>query len=469
MGDTPDRNSMWGGRFGAGPDAIMRAINASIPIDKRLWREDIAASRAHAAMLGAQGIISAADAAAIDAGLTQIAEEYDRDGVPVDLALEDIHMTVEARLGELIGEPARRLHTARSRNDQVATDFRLWVRGAMDEVDASLAALQRVLVARAADHADDIMPGFTHLQVAQPVTLGHHLLAYVEMLGRDRSRFADARARMNESPLGAAALAGTSFPVDRAATAAALGFDAAMANSIDAVSDRDFALDYLSCASIAAIHLSRLAEEIVNWASQPFGFIALPDAWSTGSSIMPQKRNPDAAELVRGRAGLLLGAFQRLAVIVKGLPLTYSKDLQDDKATVFEAHDALALSLAAMTGMIETIAFRTDRMRALAATGFSTATDLADWLVRTAGAPFRDAHHIVGACVARAEALGVDLSALPLAEAQAIDARVTAPALAALTIDASVASRTSAGGTAPVRVREAIAAWTERLASDGAL
>ena len=466
MGDTPDRNSMWGGRFGAGPDAVMRAINASIPIDKRLWQEDIAASRAHAAMLGMAGIISTADAAAIDAGLEQIADEYARDGVRVDLALEDIHMTVEARLGEIIGEPARRLHTARSRNDQVATDFRLWVRGAVDEIDASLSALQRALVARAAEHADAIMPGFTHLQVAQPVTLGHHLLAYVEMLGRDRSRFADARARMNESPLGAAALAGTSFPLDRAATAAALGFDRPMTNSIDAVSDRDFALDYLANAAIAALHLSRLAEEIVNWASQPFGFIRFSDAFSTGSSMMPQKRNPDAAELVRGRAGLLLAAFQRLAVIVKGLPLTYSKDLQDDKATLFEAHDALALSLAAMTGMIDTIAFRTDRMRSVAATGFSTATDLADWLVRETGAPFRDAHRIVGACVARAEALGVDLADLPLAEAQAIDARVTAAALAALTIDASVASRVSTGGTAPVRVREAIAAWQTRLAAE---
>jgi argininosuccinate lyase len=458
---------MWGGRFGAGPDAIMRQINASIPVDKRLWREDIAASRAHAAMLGAQGIISAADAAAIDAGLAQVAEDYAATGVPVDLALEDIHMTVEARLGELIGEPARRLHTARSRNDQVATDFRLWVRGAMDGVDAGLAALQRALVARAGEHADSIMPGFTHLQVAQPVTLGHHLLAYVEMLSRDRSRFADARTRLNEAPLGAAALAGTSFPLDRAATAAALGFDRPCANSIDAVSDRDFALDYLASAAIAALHLSRLAEEIVNWASQPFGFITLPDAWSTGSSIMPQKRNPDAAELVRGRAGMLLGAFQRLAVIVKGLPLTYSKDLQDDKATLFEAHDALTLSLAAMTGMVETLVFRPERMRALAATGFSTATDLADWLVREAGAPFRDAHHIVGACVKRAEVLQVDLADLPLAEAQAIDARVTSEALAALTIDASVHSRTSFGGTAPKRVSEQVAAWTARLNEGG--
>ena len=466
MGDTPDLNSMWGGRFDGGPDAIMQAINASIPIDKRLWREDITASRAHAAMLAAQGIISAADAAAIDSGLAQIASEYAANGVPVDLALEDIHMTVEARLGELIGEPARRLHTARSRNDQVATDFRLWTRGAMDGVDMGLAALQRALVARADQHADSIMPGFTHMQVAQPVTLGHHLLAYVEMLARDRSRFADARARLNESPLGAAALAGTSFPLDRTATAVALGFARPCANSIDAVSDRDFALDYCASAAVAALHLSRLAEEIVNWASQPFGFVTLPDAWSTGSSIMPQKRNPDAAELVRGRAGLLLAAFQRLAVIVKGLPLTYSKDLQDDKATLFEAHDALMLSLAAMTGMIETLTFRTDRMRALAATGFSTATDLADWLVRESGAPFRDAHHIVGACVKRAEALGVDLADLPLSDAQAIDPRVTAAALTALTIDASVASRTSYGGTAPARVKEQIAAWAARLSAE---
>jgi len=457
---------MWGGRFDGGPDAIMQAINASIPIDKRLWREDITASRAHAAMLAAQGIISAADAAAIDSGLAQIASEYAANGVPVDLALEDIHMTVEARLGELIGEPARRLHTARSRNDQVATDFRLWTRGAMDGVDMGLAALQRALVARADQHADSIMPGFTHMQVAQPVTLGHHLLAYVEMLARDRSRFADARARLNESPLGAAALAGTSFPLDRTATAVALGFARPCANSIDAVSDRDFALDYCASAAVAALHLSRLAEEIVNWASQPFGFVTLPDAWSTGSSIMPQKRNPDAAELVRGRAGLLLAAFQRLAVIVKGLPLTYSKDLQDDKATLFEAHDALMLSLAAMTGMIETLTFRTDRMRALAATGFSTATDLADWLVRESGAPFRDAHHIVGACVKRAEALGVDLADLPLSDAQAIDPRVTAAALTALTIDASVASRTSYGGTAPARVKEQIAAWAARLSAE---
>jgi argininosuccinate lyase len=436
----------------------MQEINASIPIDKRLWEEDIAASRAHAAMLGAQGILTMDDAAKIDAGLAQIAEEYAANGVPVDLSLEDIHMTTESRLRELIGEAAGRLHTARSRNDQVATDFRLWVRTATDRIDAGLAAMQGALLDRAEEHADSIMPGFTHLQVAQPITLGHHLLAYVEMFARDRSRFRDARVRLNENPLGSAALAGTSFPLDRHATAKALGFDRPMANSVDAVSDRDFALEFCASASIAAIHLSRLAEEIVIWASQPFGFISLPDAWSTGSSIMPQKRNPDAAELVRGRAGMLLGAFTRLAVVVKGLPLTYSKDLQDDKATVFEAFDALALSLAAMTGMIETLTFRLDRMRALAATGYSTATDLADWLVKEANLPFRDAHHVVGSCVKRAEQLGVELSALPEAEAAAIHPAVTAHVLASLTVEASVASRSSYGGTAPIRVKEAIAA-----------
>jgi argininosuccinate lyase len=436
----------------------MQEINASIPIDKRLWEEDIAASRAHAAMLGAQAIITADDAAKIDAGLAQIAEEYATNGVPVDLSLEDIHMTTESRLRELIGDAAGRLHTARSRNDQVATDFRLWVRTATDRIDQGLAAMQKALLDRAEEHAESILPGFTHLQVAQPITLGHHLLAYVEMFARDRSRFRDARVRLNENPLGAAALAGTSFPLDRHATAKALGFDRPMANSIDAVSDRDFALEFCASASIAAIHLSRLAEEIVIWASQPFGFISLPDAWSTGSSIMPQKRNPDAAELVRGRAGMLLGAFTRLAVVVKGLPLTYSKDLQDDKATVFEAFDALALSLAAMTGMIETVTFRLDRMRALAATGYSTATDLADWLVKEANLPFRDAHHVVGSCVKRAEQLGVELSALPEAEAAAIHPAVTAQVLSALTVEASVASRASYGGTAPIRVKEAIAA-----------
>jgi argininosuccinate lyase len=367
-------------------------------------------------------------------------------------------MNIESRLTEIVGEPARRLHTARSRNDQVAVDFRLYVRDAVDRIGASLATLQKALAEKALAHRATIMPGFTHLQPAQPVTFGHHCLAYVEMFARDRSRFADARARLNESPLGAAALAGTSFPLDRDATASALGFDRPMANSIDAVSDRDFALEFCASASIAAIHLSRLAEEVVIWASQPFGFVALPDAWSTGSSIMPQKRNPDAAELVRGRAGLLLGAFQRLSVIVKGLPLTYSKDLQDDKETVFGAFDALALSLAAMTGMVETLTFRTDRMRALAASGYSTATDLADWLVRENGLPFREAHHVVGACVKRAEELGVELSALPAADAAAIHAAITPDVLAALTVEASVASRMSYGGTAPERVRQAVAA-----------
>jgi argininosuccinate lyase len=458
MTNSPNSNSMWGGRFGGGPAAIMQEINASIPVDKRLWEEDIAASRAHAAMLGAQAIITADDAAKIDAGLAQIAEEYAANGVPVDLSLEDIHMTTESRLRELIGDAAGRLHTARSRNDQVATDFRLWVRTATDRIDQGLAAIQGALLGRAEEHADSIMPGFTHLQVAQPVTLGHHLLAYVEMFARDRSRFRDARVRLNENPLGAAALAGTSFPLDRHATAKALGFDRPMANSIDAVSDRDFALEFCASASIAAIHLSRLAEEIVIWASQPFGFISLPDAWSTGSSIMPQKRNPDAAELVRGRAGMLLGAFTRLAVVVKGLPLTYSKDLQDDKMTVFEAFDALALSLAAMTGMVETVTFRTDRMRSLATSGYSTATDLADWLVKEANLAFRDAHHVVGSCVKRAEQLGVELSALPETEAAAIHPAVTAEVLASLTVEASVASRASYGGTAPIRVKESIAA-----------
>ncbi len=435
----------------------MQEINASIPVDKRLWAEDITASRAHAAMLGDARIISAEDSAAIDSGLAEIADEFARDGVPVDLALEDIHMTVEARLREKIGDAAGRLHTARSRNDQVATDFRLWTRTAIDRIDDGLKSMQSALLARAAEHADSIMPGFTHLQVAQPVTLGHHLLAYVEMLARDRGRFRDARRRLNESPLGAAALAGTSFAIDRDVTTAALGFDRPMANSLDAVSDRDFALEFCAHAAIAGLHLSRLAEEIIIWASQPFGFISLPDAWSTGSSIMPQKRNPDAAELVRGRAAMLLASFQRLAVILKGLPLTYSKDLQDDKETVFTTFDALALSMAAMTGMVETLEFRTDRMRALAASGYSTATDLADWLVREAGLPFREAHHVVGACVKRAESLGVDLPELPAADAAAIHAAITPEVLAALTVEASVASRTSYGGTAPERVRQAIA------------
>lgn len=459
---------MWGGRFAEGPAAVMREINASLPFDKRLWRQDVRASRAHAAMLAAQAILTPEDAAAIDAGLAEVAADYEQRGVPEELALEDIHMLTEARLADKIGPAAGRLHTARSRNDQVATDFRLWVRDAIDAVDAALGALQDALIERAAEHAESVMPGFTHLQSAQPVTLGHHLMAYYEMFARDRSRFADARARGNQCPLGAAALAGTSFPIDRAATAAALGFDRPTRNSLDSVSDRDFALDYLMAATQCALHLSRLAEEFINWASQPFGFIALSDQWSTGSSIMPQKRNPDAAELVRGHAGRIAGCMNALVMTMKGLPLAYSKDMQDDKPPVFEAHDLLGLALAAMTGMVDSVAFRTDRMRALAESGFATATDLADWLVREGGLPFREAHHVTGRAVRRAEALGVGLEALPLAELQAIDRRIDARVYAVLGVDASVASRTSFGGTAPARVREAIAAARAERAGEKA-
>ncbi|WP_188446013.1 argininosuccinate lyase [Sphingomonas psychrolutea] len=449
---------MWGGRFAEGPAAVMRAINASIPFDKRLWRQDIAGSKAHVAMLGATGIVSPENAAAISAGLDSVAAHYAAHGVDEDMALEDIHMQSEARLAEAIGPVAGRLHTARSRNDQVATDFKLWVRDAIDEVDAALSGFQTALLIRAEEHADSVMPGFTHLQSAQPVTLGHHLMAYHEMMLRDRSRFADARARMNLCPLGSAALAGTGFPIDREMTAAALGFDGPTRNSLDGVSDRDFAIDYLTSATQCSLHLSRLAEEFVLWASQPFGFVALSDQWSTGSSIMPQKRNPDAAELVRGHAGRILGCMTALMVTMKGLPLAYSKDMQDDKPPVFEAHDLLALSIAAMTGMVESATFRTDRMRKVAEAGFATATDLADWLVREAGVPFREAHHITGRAVARAEALGVMLDAVPLADLQAIDPRIDARVYGVLSVDASVASRTSLGGTAPLRVRAAIAA-----------
>lgn len=441
----------------------MREINASIPFDKRLWKQDIAGSKAHVAMLGAQGIVSADDSKAIADGLDRIAAEFEAKGVPVDLALEDIHMTVEARLAELIGPVAGRLHTARSRNDQVATDFRLWVRDAMDEVDAGLAALQNALVTRAEENADAVMPGFTHLQSAQPVTLGHHLMAYYEMIARDRSRFADARARLNQSPLGAAALAGTGHRIDRASTARALGFDAPTRNSLDSVSDRDFALDYLMAATQCALHLSRLAEEFIIWASQPFGFVSLADAYSTGSSIMPQKRNPDAAELVRGHAGRIAGCMTALVMTMKGLPLAYSKDMQDDKPPVFEAHDLIALSIAAMSGMVATTTFRTDRMRALAESGFATATDLADWLVREAGVPFREAHHITGAVVKAAEDKGGGLTALTLEDLKAIDSRIDAGALAMLTVDASVASRVSYGGTAVAQVRERIAEAKKEL------
>ncbi len=448
---------MWGGRFAEGPAAIMREINASIPFDKRLWQQDIAGSQAHVAMLAKQGIVSAEDAAEISGGLSRIAGEYAESGVPVDLALEDIHMATESRLATLIGPAAGRLHTARSRNDQVATDFRLWVRDAIDSVEQGLVALQVALVKRAGEHAASVMPGFTHLQVAQPVTLGHHLMAYYEMIGRDRSRFADARTRLNRCPLGAAALAGTGFPIDRDATAAALGFDGPTANSLDSVSDRDFALDYLMAATQCSLHLSRLAEEFIIWASQPFGFVALPDAYSTGSSIMPQKRNPDAAELVRGHSGRIAGCMTALVMTMKGLPLAYSKDMQDDKPPVFEAHDLLALSIAAMTGMLDTTTFQTRRMRAAAEMGFATATDLADWLVRVADIPFREAHHITGMAVRLAERLGVALDALPLEKLREIDERIDPRVFAALSVDASVASRTSHGGTAPDQVRTRVA------------
>jgi argininosuccinate lyase len=448
---------MWGGRFAEGPSAIMREINASIPFDKALWRQDIAASKAHVAMLGACGIVAGEDALTIVGGLEKVAAEYEANGVPEDWSLEDIHMTTESRLAELIGPVAGRLHTARSRNDQVATDFRLWVRDAIDQADAGLAALQRALVERAGEHADSIMPGFTHLQTAQPVTLGHHLLAYYEMTARDRSRFADARARLNRCPLGAAALAGTGFPIDRDMTAQALGFAAPTANSLDSVSDRDFALDYLMAASQTALHLSRLAEEFIIWASQPFGFVALPDSLSTGSSIMPQKKNPDAAELVRGHSGRITGCLVSLMMTMKGLPLAYSKDMQDDKPPVFEAAGLLALSIAAMTGMVAETRFRTERMRAAAELGYATATDLADWLVRQANIPFREAHHITGAAVKLAESRGVALDALTLAELQGIDARIDERVFLALSVEASVAARASHGGTAPAEVRKRVA------------
>ncbi|WP_209348559.1 argininosuccinate lyase [Pontixanthobacter sp. CEM42] len=444
---------MWGGRFAEGPSAIMREINASIPFDKALWRQDIVASKAHVAMLGEQGIVSAEDAKTISDGLDTVAAEYEADGVPEDWDLEDIHMTTEGRLAELIGPVAGRLHTARSRNDQVATDFKLWVRDMLEQTDAGLAGLQAALVTQAGVHADSIMPGFTHLQTAQPVTLGHHLMAYYEMLRRDRSRLADARVRMNESPLGSAALAGTGFPIDRDATSEALGFDRPTANSLDAVSDRDFALDYLMAASQIALHLSRLAEEFIIWASQPFGFVRMADSLSTGSSIMPQKKNPDAAELVRGHAGRVIGSTTALMVTMKGLPLAYSKDMQDDKPPVFEAASLLALSIAAMTGMVADSTFKTDRMRQAAELGYATATDLADWLVTEADIPFREAHHITGAAVKLAEQKGVALDELSLDELQEIDSRVDERVYSALSVEASVAARASYGGTAPEQVK----------------
>jgi argininosuccinate lyase len=461
--DNGARNALWGGRFAGGPAEIMRRINASIEVDKRLFAEDIAASKAHCAMLAAQGIVSSEDAAAIEAGLDQIRDEIETGRFAFSEELEDIHMNVETRLAELIGPAAGRLHTARSRNDQVATDLRLWLRTTIDRLDAAICDLQQALIERAEVEAATIMPGFTHLQVAQPVTLGHHLLAYVEMFGRDRGRFADCRCRMNESPLGAAALGGTAFPIDRHATAAALGFDRAAANSLDAVSDRDFAVEFLADAALAGLHLSRLAEEIVIWCSGEFGFVGLTDAFTTGSSIMPQKRNPDAAELVRAKTGRLNGALIALLTVMKGLPLAYSKDMQEDKPPVFEAADALEISLAATTGMVRDLRPDRARLRAAAQRGYSTATDLADWLVRAAGLAFRDAHRITGAIVRRAEALGCGLAELPLAEMRAIEPAISEAVFEVLDIDRSVASRNSFGGTAPDCVRAAIAAARRRF------
>lgn len=464
QGTTPEAaNSMWGGRFASGPDAIMTAINASIGYDRRLYAQDIRGSRAHAAMLAAQGVISPTDAEAIREGLLTVLSEIESGQFAFSEALEDIHMNVEARLKTLIGEAAGRLHTARSRNDQVAVDFRLWVRDQCDAAITGLEALIRAALSQAEAGADWVMPGFTHLQTAQPVTWGHHMMAYVEMWGRDLSRFRDARARMNESPLGAAALAGTGFPLDREATAVALDFDRPMANSLDAVSDRDFALEFLAASSICAMHLSRLAEELVIWSSAQFRFVALSDKWSTGSSIMPQKRNPDAAELIRAKIGRILGATVALFTVMKGLPLAYSKDMQEDKEQVFDAADSLMLSLAAMTGMLGDLTVNRDAMEAAASSGFSTATDLADWLVREAGLPFRDAHHVTGSLVAKAEARGIDLPELTLVEMQAVHPAITQAIYEVLGVDNSVASRTSYGGTAPVQVRAQIARWKERL------
>ncbi len=467
MSDTssakPQSQSMWGGRFSAKPADIMQAINVSIGVDKRLWAQDLAGSRAHCRMLAKQGIIQQADADAILGGLDVIEGEIKDGTFPFRDAYEDIHMNVEARLSELIGEPSGRLHTARSRNDQVATDFRLWVRDAADRTIEQLKDLQRALLDRAEQHAGDLMPGFTHLQTAQPVTLGHHLMAYVEMFGRDASRFADARKRMNENPLGAAALAGSPFPIDRHATAEALGFDRPMGNSLDAVSDRDFALESLAAASIAAGHLSRLAEEIVVWMTPMFGFITLPDDLTTGSSIMPQKRNPDAAELVRAKTGRINGALIALTTVMKGLPLAYSKDMQEDKPPVFEAFDALDLAITSMTAMISAFRPNTEKMAAAAGAGFSTATDLADWLVRELTLPFRQAHHVTGAAVKRAEQLGLDLGQLSIEELKSLDERIHEGVYAVLTPQASCSSRQSYGGTAPDQVRARIADWRQRL------
>ena len=454
--NTKNASSIWGGRFDGGVSSVMERINASIDFDRELYRQDIAGSKAHASMLVKTGIISADDGDAIAQGLDQIANEISQGQFEFSAALEDIHMNIETRLAELTGDAAKRLHTARSRNDQVATDLRLWVRDAIDQIDADIKALQASLVDQAETHVATVMPGYTHLQTAQPVTVGHHLLAYVEMLGRDRSRFADARARLNESPLGAAALAGTSFPIDRDMTAQTLGFSHAMRNSMDAVSDRDFAVEFLFNASLTAIHLSRLAEELVLWSSDRFGFITLSDEFSTGSSIMPQKRNPDAAELVRAKPGRITGSLIALMTILKGLPMTYGKDLQEDKEPVFDAAEHLMIALAATTGMMRDLTFQPDAMREALLHGFATATDLADWMVRVLNLPFRQAHHATGAIVALAEKKSCRLDELSLVDMQSVLPEITADVFDVLTVDHSVASRTSLGGTAPQLVEKAV-------------
>ncbi|MEQ9195375.1 MAG: argininosuccinate lyase [Parvibaculum sp.] len=460
-------NKMWGGRFGEGPDRIMEEINASIGFDQRFFAQDIRGSKAHAAMLAEKGIISREDADKIVAGLDTVLAEIEGGHFEFRRELEDIHMNVESRLADLIGAAAGRLHTARSRNDQVATDFKLYIRDTVDHLDEQLRDFQLALVARAEEHADTIMPGFTHLQTAQPVTFGHHCLAYVEMAARDRGRLADARKRLNECPLGAAALAGTSFAIDREMTAKALGFDAPTRNSLDSVSDRDFVLETLAAASIAATHLTRLAEEIVIWSTPGFDFIKLPDSFTTGSSIMPQKRNPDAAELVRAKAGRVIGALTSLLVVMKGLPLAYSKDMQEDKEAAFDALDALSLSLAAMTGMVTTLTVNEKAMRGAASRGFSTATDLADWLVRALDLPFRQAHHVTGSLVAKAERKGCDLDGLTLDEMREVEPGITDEVYSVLGVDNSVSSRTSFGGTAPGNVRDAASRWRDRLGKAG--
>jgi argininosuccinate lyase len=456
-------NKMWGGRFAASPDAILEEVNSSIEVDRVIFREDIAASKAHAAMLGKQGIISAQDARRIAHGLDTILSEIEQGKFEFKRSLEDIHMNVESRLAELIGPAAGRLHIARSRNDQVATDFRLWIRNTIDGIDTALVAYQRALAEKALEHAASVMPGCTHFQVAQPVTFGHHLLAYVEMAARDRGRFRDARRRANQCPLGAAALAGTAFPIDRSMTAKALGFDAPMANSLDAVSDRDFVLEALSAAAITAVHLSRFAEEIVIWCSSFVGFISLSDRFTTGSSIMPQKRNPDAAELVRAKAGRIIGALAALLIVMKGLPLAYQKDLQEDKQGAIDALSALTLSIAAMTGMVRDMTPDLERMRAGAGEGYSTATDLADWLVRTLKMPFREAHHLTARIVAQAAAEKIPLHELPLVAMQAVEPRITQEVFEVLTVASSVNSRVSHGGTAPRNVRREATRWLKAL------